>query len=111
MVKGGVYILASCLVCVIILVQLKKLASKEEAVAERTSDFMRRMGSDMKNFATQKTNEVKDRVLQGADRVVATAEDQAYRGALRIVARKHSLTVEEVESRLTEPRSTRRAKK
>ncbi|MDO8496803.1 MAG: hypothetical protein Q7S43_05130 [bacterium] len=69
-------------------------------MAERATDFARRIGGELSGFASSKTRELTNRVIEGADRVVSAAEEGAYQTALSVVAKRHNLTMNEAESRL-----------
>lgn len=68
---------------------------------ETVTGFAKRMGSELKDFGKSKAREVRDKVQNKTTRLVATAEEQAYQAALKVVANHHDLTVKEAETRLT----------
>ena len=69
-------------------------------MAERVTDFVKRLGGEVSGFAREKGRELSDKVQEGADMFVSAVDDQAYQTALSLVAKRHSLTTEEAESRL-----------
>ena len=72
----------------------------EGEMTEKATDFARRIGGELSGFASSKTRELTNRVMEGADRVFSAAEEGAYQTALSVVAKRHNLTMDEAESRL-----------
>ena len=77
-------------------------------MSETASGFTKRMGSELKSFATNKGRELKGRLQEGAERAVSMADQKAYSVALNLIAKHFGLTPEEVESRLTRQKARAR---
>lgn len=80
-------------------------------MAEKVSDFARRLGSELTTFAGSKGRELADKVQETSTRLVSEAERQSYNVALSVVAKYHNITTKEVEKRLSEATHTRRGSK
>ena len=66
-------------------------------MAEKTADFARRMGSDVRTFVQQKSKEVADRVESGLNDFAVAVDEASYQASLKRVADKFDLKSKEVE--------------
>ena len=57
-------------------------------MTEKATDFARRLGTEIGNFTSSKTQELAGRVRGGAYRYLSMAEEKTYRAALTVVARR-----------------------
>ena len=66
-------------------------------MAEKTADFARRMGSDVRTFVQEKSKEVADRVETGLNDFAVAVDEASYRVSLKSVADKFGLKSKEVK--------------
>ena len=66
-------------------------------MAEKTADFARRLGRDVRTFVQGKSMEVADRVEAGLNDFTKVVEEASYQASLKRVADKFGLKSKEVE--------------